>query len=253
MIKKVLLSVIVLAVIVTYCSVNKKKEASFQKNPVDILVRDMNNLNEFSIVLYDMDFDEAKDIYKHKYQIIKHLKSPKDTLMSEITDWKNVSKEFFDENQKNMGMEIASKSNGKVKKETAPPGYSNYVGNPQYGQWVNHNGGTFWEFYGKYAMLSSILNMAFMPVHYSMWNDYNSFYRGTGNTFYGNGRYGSNSAFSKFHNPTAKANTSSFASRIQSRVSRSKTNPFINSNRFGRTSSRFSTSTFRSRGGGFGK
>jgi hypothetical protein len=253
MIKKVLLSVIVLAVILTYCSVNKQHKDKFQKNPVDELVRNMNSIPEFSIILYDMDFDEAKDIYKQQYQIVKHVSQPKDTILSEITKWYPVPQEFFDEHTKDMGMEIVTKTNGKVTKETAPPGYSNYVGNPQYGHWNNSGGSSFWEFYGKYAMMSSLFHMAFMPVRYSMWNDYNSMYRGRGQTFYGGGAYGSNSRFAKFHNPMGMGNRSGFASRVQSRVSRSMNNPFKSTGRVARSSNRVSNFSFRSRGGGFGK
>lgn len=253
MIRKALLSVIVLAVILTYCNVNKPKKDTFQKNPVDELVRDMNSVPEFSIILYDMDFDEAKDIYKHKYQIVKHVSQPTDTILSEITTWYPVPQTFFDEHTKDMGMEIVTKANGKVTKETAPPGYSNYVGNPQYGRWNNTGGGSFWEFYGKYAMMSSIFNMAFMPVRYSMWNNYNTSFRGRGQGFYGNGMYGSNSKFAKFHNPNGMGNRSGFASRVQSRVSRSKMSPFSNASRVGRSTNRVSNFSFRSRGGGFGK
>ncbi len=253
MIKKVLLSVIVLSVILTYYNVNKHKKDTFQKNPVDELVRDMNSVPEFSIILYDMDFDEAKDIYQHKYQIVKHVSQPKDTIFSEITKWYPVPQTFFDEHTKDMGMEIVTKANGKVTKETAPPGYSNYVGNPQYGRWNNTGGGSFWVFYGKYAMMSSIFNIAFMPVRYSMWNNYNSGFRGRGQAFYGNGRYGSNSKFSKFNNPMGRGNQSGFASRVQSRVTRSKSSPFMSPSRTTRSTNRFSTTSFRSRGGGFGK
>jgi hypothetical protein len=252
MIRKVLLSVIVLAVILTYCNVNKPKKDTFKKNPVDELVRDMNSVPEFSIILYDMDFDEAKDIYKHKYQIVKHVAQP-DTILSEITKWYPVPQTFFDEHTKDMGMEIVTKANGKVTKEAAPPGYSNYVGNPKYGHWATNSGGSFWEFYGKYAMMSSIFNMAFMPARYSMWNDYNTSYRGRGQGFYGNGRYGSNSAFSRAQNPMGRGNQSGFANRVQSRVSRSKMSPFSNTSRVSRSTNRVSNFSFRSRGGGFGK
>ena len=68
-----------------------------------------------------------------------------------------------------MGMEIAAKSaDGEVTKTAAPPGYNNYVGNSQYGQWQQgSNGQSFWAFYGQYALMSSLFNMATFPARRS--------------------------------------------------------------------------------------
>lgn len=73
-----------------------------------------------------MDYDERNDIFKHCYNVL--IENP-DTILSKKTDWVAVSQSFFDANKDNMGMEIASKKDGKVSKVAAPAGYSNYVGN----------------------------------------------------------------------------------------------------------------------------
>lgn len=225
---------------------------SFEKSPVDEMIRNMTNDPAYSIILYDMDqqgtfFPE----YRHQYRILKE--SPQDSVPEEeITEWYTVSENFFNQNIDNMGMEIAAKNReGEISKTAAPPGYSNYVGNPQYGQWQQgSNGESFWSFYGKYALMSSLFNMAAFPVRRSYYNDYQG-YRRSGRSYYGpvvnNQRaYGTNSRYTT----TAKPNTTW-------RSSPSSRNFRTSSERTSRSSSRWgsgSSSTSRSRSsGGFGK
>jgi hypothetical protein len=201
-------------------------EKKFVKNPVDIMIRDMNTVPEFSIILYDMEVEgNYSKVYRHQYQVISELS---DELKTETTEWQEVPKDFFAFHENNMGMEIASKdSTGKVSKSVSPAGYSNYIGNEKYGQWRQRDGGSFWEFYGKYAMLSSVFHMMTYPARYSHWNDYRSNYRGYGRSYYGpnvNGRstYGTYSNYnSKTRSNSSYTNSSSFKNRVNSKVQRS--------------------------------
>ena len=225
---------------------------NFEKSPVDEMIRNMTNDPAYSIILYDMDqqgtfFPE----YRHQYRILKE--SPQDSVpKEEITEWYTVSEDFFNQNIDNMGMEIASKNReGEVSKTAAPPGYGNYVGNPQYGQWQQgSNGESFWSFYGKYALLSSLFNMAAFPVRRSYYDDYRT-YRRSGRSYYGptvdNRRaYGTDSRYTT----TTKPNTTW-------RTRTSSSNFRTSSQRTSRSSSRWggsSSSSSRSRSsGGFGK
>ncbi|MEM8966432.1 MAG: hypothetical protein AAGE93_08430 [Bacteroidota bacterium] len=229
---------------------------SFEKSPVDNLVRDMTDVPEYSIILYDMDQEgNFYPEYKHQYRIIKDTNDADSIPEEEITAWYTVSENFFNQHIDNMGMEIVSKSrDGEISKTPAPPGYSNYVGNPQYGQWQQGAGGeTFWSFYGKYALLSSLFNMAAFPVRRSYYDDYRG-YRSSGRPYYGptvdNRRaYGTNSRYTT----TTKPNTT-WRTRTSSRDFRSS------NQRTSRASSRYSgsstssSSSSRSRSsGGFGK
>lgn len=223
----------------------------FEKSPVDELIRDMTDTPVYSIILYDMNEEGSffKD-YQHQYRIIKESKEGA-TPEEEITEWMPVSEDFFNRNIDNMGMEIAAKSaDGTVSKTAAPPGYSNYVGNPQYGQWQQGSNGTsFWEFYGQYALLSSLFNMAAFPARRSYYDDYRGS-RQAGRPYYGpisNGRptYGTNSQYTT----TTKPNTT-WRNNPSSRAFRSS------NQRTSRANSRYgsgSNSSMRSRGGGFGK
>ncbi len=220
----------------------------FKKTPVDELIKELDKEPLYSIILHDMDVDGAiMKTYKHQYKII----TTKDSLPQErITDWKEVSSDFFLENEKNMGMEIASKTaDGKVSRTIGPAGYSNFVGNPQYGKWSTGSGGdSFWEWYGKYAMMSSILSLAMMPIQMSMWNDYHRNYYSRGTPYYGsyNGRpvygtYGSHTNTArKSSSWFSKSSNQSFRNNVSSRVSRS-------------SSRGNSSGSMRSRGGGSGK
>jgi hypothetical protein len=242
------------------CQSKKKYEGP---TPVDMLVRDMMNEKTFSVQLYDMEVDENKNSYRHKYRIIKNLE---DSLQKPtITEWKNVSEVFFAENLDNMGLELASKSaDGVVHKIPAPPGYNGYVGNERYGQWrTDNSGNSFWAFYGQYMFMSTMLHMAMgPPIYRDSYSHYNS-YRNNPSTrnspYYGTGKntYGTNSAVAKSTNPNffsrkvQQQQLSSFKQKVASNPSRyTRVNSTSSTN--SRSSSRSGSST-RSRGGSFGK
>ena len=231
------------------------------KSPVDQLIRDLDKEKTFTIILYDMDVEGSfsKD-YKHQYKIITDKNSQP---VEEITGWKKVTEKFFFQNENNLGMELASKdSTGKVHKEVAPAGFSNYVGNPQYGQWVGSGTSSFWQFYGQYAFMSAMFNMFDRP-RYGYYNDYYSNYRYKNRPYYGpktNGKsyYGTYGKHTEKARPNffkrkvdkIKQSKRSFTDRVKNRVRRSSSS----STRTSRSSSRYrSSSSFRSRGGGFGK
>lgn len=62
---------------------------------------------------------------------------------------------------------------------------SQYIGNPNYGQWqTNSSGSSMWEWYGKYALFSSLFNRG--PIGYGYWasnRDY-SYYNDSGRNYY---------------------------------------------------------------------
>jgi len=218
----------------------------FKKNPLDLIVKDLPTNKVFSIILNDMDVEGTffKE-YKHQYKIIETKDSiPKESLLG----WYQVDETFFKKNAENMGMEIVARGeDGKLNKSASPPGYNNYVGNQRYGNWQsNSSGGSFWAFYGRYAMMSSMFNMMAYPARRSYYNDYRSNYRGTGRGYYGpktggRSQYGTNSKYTSSTRSGSRwsKNNSSFKNRVSGRTSRS--------------SSRYSRSSSRSRGGGFGK
>lgn len=219
------------------------------KKPVDMIIRDLSDEPNFSIILYDMDTEGTFfKTYLHQYQVI--TEDLNDSPDQGLTGWYEVNKDYFMANIDNMGMEIVSKKDGKVEKNVSPPGYGSYVGNQRYGQWVDRGGSSFWQFYGQYAFMSSMFNMMRYPVQRSYWNDYESNYRGTGRTYYGprsstgTTMYGTRGAYNSGRT-SSRWNSNSLNSSLKQRV-RSTTS------RSSRSGSRYSTSS-RSRSGGYGK
>jgi len=219
------------------------------KKPVDIIIRDLSDKPNFSVILYDMNTEGTffKEYY-HQYRIIADdlTENPDEDL----TGWYEVSKDYFMTHIDNMGMEIASKKDGEVQKTVSPPGYGSYVGNQKYGQWVDRGGSSFWQFYGQYAFMASMFNMMSYPVNRSYWNDYNTNYRGTGRTYYGprsaggTAMYGTRGAFNAGRT-SSRWNSNSMNNSLKQRVR--STTP-----RSSRSGSRYSTSS-RSRSGSYGK
>ncbi len=271
---KIVIAVVLVFIVAKTCSTSKRTRQirntsiseNWQKNPVDELIKSYSDVANFSIILYDMDVENPNSMspeYKHKYRIVRDVN---DSVMASETDWNIVSSSFFQQHVDNMGMEIASKKDGVVEKETAPAGYNNYVGNEKYGRWENRGGSSFWSFYGRYAFMSSMFNMM-SPVRRSYYNDYRGNYYGSGRTYYGpSGQriYGTKSYTSSASgkNTSWASKPNNFKSKVRSSVSRSssasKSRSYSSSssynNKTTRSTSRSSSNTsYRSRSGGYGK
>jgi hypothetical protein len=229
----------------------------FKKTPIDQLIQKMEKEPVFTIVLQDMDVDGTFfKTYRHKYKIITEKDStPKETT----SDWYEVQKSFFQNHIDDLGMELASKTkDGKIHKDVGPAGFSNYVGNPQYGHWATgSNGSSFWEFYGKYAMMSQVFGMFQRPYYRSYYDDYRGSYWGTGRSYYGpNSTSGRTFGTSSPYTSSASGKSTWFSKSSNQRFSDKVRNRVSPSSSVSRSSSRFgssSGSSSRSRGGGFGK
>ena len=221
--------------------------SSFRTNPVDKYIKDLEDEEQYTILLKDMNVEGSFfKTYKHKYQIVVDKNGePQKTE----TQWQEVGEKYFKKHIDHLGMELVSKDPEQgLQKQVAPPGYSNYVGNSQYGEWQTRNDGTsFWAFYGQYAMLSTMFDLGGRPIRRSYYNDYQQHrrsgkvYRGPkvgGNRLYGSGsRFTRNKSFGNTW--SSKASNRSFRQKVRNRVSRS--------------SGRYGSSSFRSRSSGFGK
>lgn len=287
---KQLALILAIGFLVSSCGSDEKP---FIKFPADDLVRDMSSVNNFSIILYDMDVTED-DRFMHKYKIVERANDApeiamdslaSDTLLTEvpesvpvdaakelgfterITDWMEVDEADFEYHSSDMGMEIVSKVDGTVSKVAAPPGYSQYVGNEKYGRWqTNSSGDSFWSFYGRYMFISSMFRLM-SPVPYGYYSGYGA-YRGT-SPYYGpkgasgSHAYGTGSSHAgKMNNGYAQrsASNSKLRNKVNSSVSRSSSRATGGD----RTKSRSSVgktgrsssrygSSGRSRSSGFGK
>lgn len=135
--------------------------------PVDDLLKIAPEKLPMLVILYDMDVREG--VCFNKYKVITNIDDPY-KIKRVVTPWKKVSKKDFLKNYQNLGMELASKhkdEKGKITtlKIPSPAGYSNYIGNPKYGQWQTYNEKTSWSFYGKYMFLSMMFDLEAYPAY----------------------------------------------------------------------------------------
>ena len=258
--RKISLRLLLLSVALTVFACGGKDR--FEKSPVDDIISQkglLDNKETFSIILYDMDVDDSKGVYKHKYQVKTNLEDS--TKKADITDWMPVSEYFAADHINDMGMELASRGeDGELHKTPAPPGYNTVVGNSKYGQWkTDSNGNSFWAFYGQYMFMRTMFHMALgPPIYRSSYTGYRSHMSNPSTrskAYYGSGRntYGTRSASSRSMNPSFHQNrmskASSFRSKVVSNPSRYSRSSRSRSSRYGRSSG----SSYRSRGGSYGK
>lgn len=230
------------------CSTSNKARTIY--NPLAQLQQALAASKEYSIVLQDMKTEgNFVDEFYHQYKLIAAQKvtgQEEVTFSENTTDWLRVDESVYQTYENALGMVVASKdADGKVSNVAQPPGYQ-YVGNTQYGQWrTNNDGSRFWEFYGKYALISSMFNMFSGPVYYRDYSGYRDYYR-TGRPYYGtNNQWGTRGTYAKKTHPTffqrkqQRASTSKnrFANKVRSRTSSSRTSRSNMSKVRGRSSS----------------
>jgi hypothetical protein len=209
--------------------------ACASRSPVEKLKNDLAKYPEYSVILDDMveDGNFFKD-YFHRYKVVYGAEAPSgDSLTYEefVTNYHDVDKKEYQKYYDQLGMAIVSKSqDGKVNDVAHPPGYQ-YVGNPQYGTWrQDSQGNSFWEFYGKYAMLSTMMNMFRGNVYRSEWDDFRG-YQQRREPYYGRdsqyGTYGettkkTNTTFFERQKAKEAARKAQFQDKVKQRVRRSK-------------------------------
>lgn len=221
------------------------------RDPVVEMQRTLASAPDYMIVLDDMREEGSLFTkYYHRYLITQGEKQIQ-------TNWVKVSESIFRKYEPYLGMALVAKSSeGGVNNTPHPPGY-HYVGNEQYGRWTNRGGTSFWEFYGQYAMMRSLLGWGGgFGLSRGNYDDYRS-YRQDRRPYYGRNReYGTQGSVTQKQKPSTfqrrkqavAQKKQSFAQKLRSRTSSSRSG-------FGssRSTSR-SRSSFGSRSsGGFGK
>ena len=134
-------------------------------------------------------------------QKIRTVRTHAGTTTSEER-WVPVSEATYDSMHNDLGMAIEQKPAGKYDAEAdhvpQPAGFA-YVAPPsqvsnQYGHWEQHNGQSFWVFYGQYALLRDLLfNRDYRPLDRRDWEGYRT-ERSQGHTYYGQNAESSASA-----------------------------------------------------------
>ena len=207
------------------------------QNPVEKIQNELQGEKEYAIILEDMR-EEGNFVpsYYHQYRVdIGEQQSHRPFM--------EVDEAFYKKNAAYLGMALAAKTaDGAITNTPFPNGYQ-YVGNSQYGRWrENSSGGSMWELYGKYMLMSQVMNWGGFGLSRNHYNNYSSF-QGSGRPYYGpNQQYGTSGTVTKKQKPDffkrKMAKKSQSQTRFQKKVGQ----------RMGR-----SKNTFRSRGFSFGK
>ena len=202
--------------------------ACSSQTPLDRLRTQLDGFPEYSVVLQDME--AGLFTYTHRYQVLVGQPQPgsddleyRETVLEAEVDGATYSRyEPF------LGMVILSKTgDGGVDQGAHPPGYQQ-VGDERYGQWRDDGrGGSFWEFYGQYALLSNLLGGFGGGISRDDWNGYRDS-RDRGQTYYGRGgsTYGTNGSATRQSNPDffrrqqarQATQSRSFGQRVSSRM-----------------------------------
>ena len=207
------------------------------QSPVKKIQSGLQGQKEYAIILNDMrEEGNFFPSYYHQYRVdVGERKT--------VRSFVEVDKSYYKKNEPYLGMVLASKTiDGAVSTTPFPNGYQ-YVGNSQYGRWRDTgSGGSMCEFYGKYMLMSQVMNWAGFGLNRNHYNSYAS-YHSTGRPYFGPKReYGTAGTVTQKQKP-------GFYQRKMAKKSRSQ-NRF--QNKIGQRMGR-SKNTFRSRGFGFGK
>lgn len=149
-------------------------------------------------VLADMEIVEGAEVsFRHRYEVVKtHIEDVEErtNTVTEESEWVPVTKRTYDDLDQNLGMTVERKPAGvfdhEAEKVVQPAGLG-YIASPeagknQYGYWNQGAGGSFWVFYGQYALMRDLLWGAggYRPFSARTWDDYDS-HRRTGRPYYG--------------------------------------------------------------------
>ena len=216
------------------------------KDPVRELVRDLDRYPEYSLIVDDTRIEGSFfSDYFLRFQVLTaagQRVAGRDTIVYQErrTDWMEVREETFYRYEKYVGMVVSSKSlDGRRTgaSQAHPPGYQ-YVGNSQYGFW---GGGGFWQFYGQYALMSSLMGGGWR-VGRGDWEDYRR-NRERGRPYYGptkGGRptFGSRGSQTQKTRPQfyqrQQSRRQAFSGQVKNRMGRTTSGWGRGSSRFGK-------------------
>ena len=200
--------------------------ACASETPLERLQRELDPFAEYSVILQDM----RPEGFYHQYRVVvgePDAGSGEVVHRETVLDWLRVGRRTYIRYQSHLGMVILSKGpDGVVDQQQHPPGYQQ-VGDERYGRWRDDgNGRSFWEFYGQYALLSTLMGGFNRPVYRGDWDSYRDS-RSSGQTYYGpGGAYGTNGTVTRQTSPDffrrqqarQAASSRSFGDRVRSRM-----------------------------------
>ena len=196
-----------------------------QQLPIERLKSDLKNVPDASIILEDME-ERGTFLteYFHKYRVV----TDEGGL---TTDWFEVPEDYYRQQEPFLGMALYVQKQGEPSDTAQPPGYA-YVGDSRYGQWrQDSSGNSFWEFYGKFALLSHLWGLGTNRIFRRDYDTYRQ-YQTSNRPYYGpNRQYGTEGTLTKKQKPNfyarrmqrERVRKTSFKDKVQDRIGRTKT------------------------------
>ena len=181
------------------------------QSPLTKVVNGMGKSGSYTITLADMDVKSNK--FTHRYKIYKIAKDSSITISYKRIQ---VTEDFFLLHEDNFGMELSSRDqSGHVNNLVTPPGFTNIIGQPYYGEWkafydttlyTEYLDSTFWVFNDKHKKLERELGLDGLNVSKSEFVDFQQNYL-LNRPYYGNAtapdstKYGTRSSHWFWHYP----------------------------------------------------
>ncbi len=149
-------------------------------------------------VLTDMEIREGAEVqFRHRIDLIRtHITdvASRANETAHETSWVPVSEKTYLAHEDHLGMTLERKAAGEFDHEAVSvvqPAGLGYVAPPeekrnQYGYWNTTSGGSFWVWYGQYALMRDLFwgVGGYRPISTGHWRDYDTSRR-AGRTFYG--------------------------------------------------------------------
>jgi len=191
--------------------------------PTKSIQKELQNVPHYSVILNDMK--EEGNFFKeylHQYKVVQPNLSWK-------KPWVEVPEKYYQSTAGLLGMALLAKNGNEIIDTAFPPAYQ-YVGNTRYGSWRPDRTGNMLWIFSRGTPLSNDIHL---PIIYK--KDYSAYTQSKAKKipFFGlNKQYGSSGSFTKKMKPDffarQKARQSiqkaSFASKVSSRIGRTKTN-----------------------------
>jgi hypothetical protein len=131
--------------------------------------------NDYTITLAGLRAGPYKNlnqtVYWHRYGMVWQAPAG---MQRDSTPWTRITEEQYNDELPLEGLAVATRQNGKDMDEPVAPEMA-FVGNPTYGHWTRGpRGDSFWEWYGKYAMMRDLFGSSRRPIviHRTEYNTY---------------------------------------------------------------------------------
>lgn len=133
------------------------------------IVKEFDANDEFTLILRDMDYKTSQHYHKYEY-----VTDTTGVIVNSETGWYEVTPTFFKQHANHLGLQMVHKNGGTKSFGAAPPGFSQFVGNENYGRWVDNYGAEEWKYNAEYDNLNAVLTDGFStPVRtvYDNWRN----------------------------------------------------------------------------------